>query len=152
MACTLTLSSSTGTCALPATRFAPGAVRLIAAYGGGIGLAPSVSASRTLTVVRAATTTRLRLSAATVTYGDEQAERLTITVIPRYAGTASGTVTVKAGAAAVCAIALTSSRTGSCTLPANKLGPGTYHLVARYPGSADFTASASDKATLTVVR
>ena len=151
-ACTLTLSSGTGTCTLPAARFAAGTVRLVAAYGGGPGLAPSVSATKTLTVVRAATTTRLRLSAATVTYGDEQAERLTVTVIPRYAGTATGTVTVKAGSATVCVIRLKSSRSGSCTLAPKKLGPGTYHLVARYAGSADFTASASGKATLKVVK
>ena len=87
-----------------------------------------------------------------MTYGDEQAERLTVTVIPRYAGTATGTVTVKAGSATVCSIRLKSSRTGSCTLAPKKLGPGTYHLVARYAGSADFTASASGKATLKVVK
>jgi hypothetical protein len=151
-ACTITLRSSTGTCALPATRFAAGKLRLVAAYGGGIGLAKSVSAAKTLTVVRAATTTRLRLSAATVTYGDEQAERLTVTVIPRYAGTATGTVTVKTGSTTVCVIRLKSSRTASCRLAAKELAPGTYDLVARYPGGADFTASASGKAALKVVQ
>lgn len=151
-ACTLTLHSSTGTCTLPGTRLAAGKARLTAVYGGGIGLAQSVSAPRTLTVVRAATSTRLKPSAGTVTYGDEQAERLTVTVIPRYAGTATGTVTVKTGSTTVCTIRLTSARTAACTLTAKELAPGTYALIARYPGSADFTASTSGKATLKVVQ
>lgn len=151
-ACTFTLSSATGSCMLPSTRFSPGSIHLTAVYGGGAGLAPSVSAPWTLTVVRAATTTRLRSSATKVTYGDEQADRLTITVIPRYARNVTGKATVKAGSVTVCVIRLKSSRTGSCRLPSKKLAPGTYQLVARYSGSADFTASASGKVTLRVAR
>jgi hypothetical protein len=43
-----------------------------------------------------------------------------------------------------------SGGTGSCTLSAEQLGAGTYHLVATYSGDADFKASASASKTLTV--
>lgn len=99
--------------------------------------------------VQATTTTALRLSAGRVTYGREQLEKLTITVTPRYGGTPAGTVSVKAGSATVCVITL-KSRTASCTLAAKRLGPGTYHLVARYAGSALNAGSVSATKNLTI--
>ena len=96
-------------------------------------------------------TTALSLSAARVTYGREQAERLAVTVTPQYGGTPGGTVTVKSGTTTVCVITLASGK-GSCTLTASKLRTGTYTLVAAYPGSSDFTSSASARKTPTVVR
>ena len=150
-ACVVRLQGGTGSCTVPATRLAPGVRRFAARYGGAVGFAASVSASVTVTVVRAATTTGLRLSATTITYGQEQAEKLTVTVTPRYAGTPAGTVTVSAGTATVCVIAL-KSRTGRCTLPAKKLAPGVYALVARYAGGTDFTGSASGRKNLTVAK
>ena len=43
------------------------------------------------------------------------------------------------------------SAKGSCALSAHQLKAGTYHLVASYPGSADFGKSAATAKTLTVV-
>ena len=103
------------------------------------------------TVVKAATRTRLTLSASKTTHGHEGSERLTVTVAPRYAGTASGTVTVTAGTTSACAIKLSKGR-GSCALSASRLNPGTYHLIAHWPGNADFTPSTSTPTTLTVLR
>jgi hypothetical protein len=151
VACVVTLRDGTGSCALPATRFAPGVPRLTADYGGAVGFAASASAAVAVRVARAATKTGLRLSAAEVTYGHEQAEKLTVAVTPRYAGTPAGTVTVSAGTATVCVIALR-SRAGRCALSAEELGPGTYALVARYAGGADFTGSASGGKNLTVAQ
>jgi Bacterial Ig-like domain (group 3) len=99
----------------------------------------------------ALTGTSLARSAATVTYGREQAEHLTVTVVSRHGGTPAGTVTVKAGTATVCLVKLRSGR-GSCTLTARQLKVGTYHLVARWPGSADFAPSASPTETLKVAK
>jgi Bacterial Ig-like domain (group 3) len=149
VACLVTLRDGTGSCTLPATRFAPGVLRLTADYGGAVGFAASASAAVAVRVARAATATGLRLSAAEVTYGHEQAETLTVAVTPRYAGTPTGTVTVSAGTATVCVIALR-SRAGRCTLSAQELGPGAYALVARYAGGADFAGSASGGKNLTV--
>jgi ribosomal protein L27 len=91
----------------------------------------------------------LSLSAGTVTYGHEQAERLRVTVTPQYSGTPGGTVAVKTGTITVCTIRLASGR-GGCTLTARKLGRGTHTLFAAYPGSGDFTGSASARKTLRV--
>jgi hypothetical protein len=99
--------------------------------------------------VQAPTTTVLRLSASRVADGREQSEKLTITVTPRYGGTPAGTVTVRAGSATVCTITL-KTRTASCALAARRLGPGTYHLVARYAGSALDAGSASAAKNLTI--
>jgi Bacterial Ig-like domain (group 3) len=155
--CTVTLKAGRGSCAVPARKFAPGPVSVTASYGGASGFAASVSAARSFTVIRAATRTRLALSAAKITHGREGSERLTVTVVPRYAGTASGTVTVTAAGTSACVIKLSKGR-GSCALSASRLNPGTYHLTAHWPGNADFTPSASASAsasapvTLTVIR
>jgi hypothetical protein len=98
------------------------------------------------------TSTSLRLSSAKATYGRERSERLTVAVSPRHGWTPAGTVTVKAGSVTVCVITLTSSPAGSCTLSAKKLKPGTYHLIARFPGGLGFAGSASASKTLTVVK
>jgi hypothetical protein len=74
-----------------------------------------------------------------------------VTVVPRYAGTAAGTVTVTAGSTSACVIRLSSGR-GSCALSASRLNPGGYHLIAHWPGNTDFTPSASTPVTLTVIR
>jgi hypothetical protein len=84
-----------------------------------------------------------------VTYGHEGSERLTVKVTGKYAGVPAGKVTVKSGKITVCTITLTSGK-GSCTLPARKLPVGTRTLTAVYPGSSDFTGSASAGKTLKV--
>jgi hypothetical protein len=100
---------------------------------------------------QAATATSLSLSPATVAYGDEQAEQVSVTVSPQYGGTPGGTVTVSAGPATVCVITLASG-SGSCTLAATEFPPGSVQLTASYGGSADFAASTSAVAQLTVSR
>jgi hypothetical protein len=149
--CTITLASGSGSCRLPAARLPGGTAQLTASYHGSAVFAASASAAKTLTVAKAASKTTLALSAAKVTYGKEQAEHVSVTVRPRYRGIPGGTVTVKAGAAAVCTITLKSGK-GSCTLAATKLRPGTYTLIAIYSGSGDFTGAASTRKTLTVVK
>ena len=99
--------------------------------------------------MKAPTATALSLTAGTAKYGSEQAERLAVRVVPRFSGVAVGTVTVRAGSAVVCLIRLASGA-GSCALTAGRLAPGSYRLVASYPGSTDFTASASQQQPLTV--
>ena len=99
----------------------------------------------------APTATSLALSPPGVAYGDEQAERVAVAVVPRYGGTPGGDVTVKAGTATVCTITLAVGK-GSCTLTARQLRAGTHILAAAYPGSSDFTSSAAARKTLTVVK
>jgi hypothetical protein len=98
-----------------------------------------------------ATRAALKLSAAKVTYGHEQTERLTVTVTPQHSGTPAGTVTVKAGKTTVCEITLKAGQ-GGCTLAPKKLPAGAYHLVAAYGGSLYYLGSASAGQALTVLR
>jgi hypothetical protein len=147
--CTITLASGKGSCTLTATKLPAGTQHLTASYGGSAAFAGSVSAAKTLTVAKASTKTTLSLSAATVTFGHEQAEHLTVTVAPQFSGTPGGKVTIKTGTITVCTITLASGK-GKCTLTARQLSRGTHTLIAAYPASSDFTGSASAKKTLTV--
>ena len=97
------------------------------------------------------TTTSLDLSAATVTFGQEQAGKLSVTVTAASGGTPRGVVTVTANKATVCLIVL-GSGTGSCRLTPKGLRPGSYALTARFFGGPGFAGSASVPATLTVTR
>src|SRR6185437_4135864 len=116
--------------------------------------AASVSVAQALTIARASTTTALKLSTITVTYGHENAETLTVHVRPQHSGAPAGKVIIKASRPnhqplIVCTITL-SSGTGKCLPQARTLQPGKYTLVASYGGNVDFNASASSKEALTV--
>ena len=94
------------------------------------------------------TATTLTRSHSIVTFGDEQAEKLSVAVTSK-SGTPGGKVTVKAGATTVCTITLKSG-TGSCTLSARQFKAGAYHLVANYLGTWPYAKSASSSWPLTV--
>ena len=149
--CTITLSSGRGSCPLSATRLAAGPVKVAAAYRGSFVFGASTSAAAGLTVTKESTKTTLKLSAAKITDGREQSERLSVTVSPRYAGPAGGKVAIKSGKTTVCVITLKSGK-GACTLTAKKLPAGTHHLTAAYPGSANYASSSSTRETLTVAK
>lgn len=149
--CVMTVKAGKGTCTVNTAHYAPGTLKFSASYGGGAGFKPSVS-SASLMLKRATSKTRLALSTARVSYGHEQAERLTVRVVPQFAGTPAGTVTVRTVRTvrtAVCVITLVSG-SGSCVLPARKLPAGSYRLIAGYPGSAGFAASVSASQPLVV--
>jgi hypothetical protein len=76
-----TKGTSTGTCSI--TGLSAGGYWLRASYLGDDDFQPSVSAVPTpFAVTRASSTTRLKLSAAKVTYGREQAEHFSVVVSP----------------------------------------------------------------------
>jgi Bacterial Ig-like domain (group 3) len=149
VACTITLKARNGSCTVPSTRFGPGTIGVTAFYNGGISFQASHSAAQTFTVLKATTKTRLALSTSSVTYGHEQAERLSVAVTPQFAGTPAGTVSVKSGTRTICTFVLRSGK-GSCALTAKQLRPGTYRLTASYPGKGGFTGSTSASRTLRV--
>ena len=97
------------------------------------------------------TGTLIGLSAGTVHYGREQAERVAVKVVTAHLGIPTGRVVVWAGSKAVCAIPLTSGK-GSCLLTAKELSTGTYHLVARYAATAPYAQSTSVPRTLVVTK
>ena len=112
--CTITLASGHGSCALPAAHFARGTASLTAHYGGGPGFVASTTGTKSFTVVKAASSTRLTMLAASVPYGKEQQEKVTVRVAPQYAGRPSGTVAIRFGPVTACTITL-SHATGTCT-------------------------------------
>jgi Big-like domain-containing protein len=141
-----------GDCSLTASELPPGTYQLTARFDGSQNFAGSTSAPQTLTVVaQQPTTTSLTLSAPSVPFANEQTETLTATVTPATSGTPTGHVTVTSGSTPVCTIALASA-TGTCTLTASQLPPGSYPLTATYNGDSLNLTSADTTQTLTVAK
>jgi hypothetical protein len=128
-------------CASAANCLAGGLYSVSGAHGG-------VGAFELTELPARVTGTLIGLSAGTVVYGREQAERVSVKVTA-HLEFPPGRVVVWAGPKAVCAIALKSGK-GSCLLTAKELGTGTYHLVARYSASAPYLQSTSGPKTLVV--
>jgi len=150
--CVITLSSGKGSCKLSAKRFNTGIYHLAPNYNGKADFDGSVSVKKTLIVLKATTRATLQLSMARVTYGHEQAERLSVSVSPEFAGTLpAGTVTVRMSTTTICEITLSSGK-GSCRLSPKELNAGTGQLVATYSGSFNFKRSTSATETLTVAK
>ena len=75
----------------------------------------------TTVIVKSATETVLKLSAAKVTYGDEQVELMSVKVSPEFtAPTPTGKVTISEGKTTLCVLALLSGK-ASCGLTAKEL-------------------------------
>jgi Bacterial Ig-like domain (group 3) len=144
-------SGGSGSCSIGNTALVAGSYTATGTYGGDSDLSASRSAPIPFTVSQATSKITLKLSASSVTYGDEQIEVLAVTVKPEFAGsTPTGTVTVTESATTLCVITLTSA-IGSCSLSPDQLAVGTYDLVATYAGDANFRASGSADEVLTVV-
>jgi hypothetical protein len=98
------------------------------------------------------TTTTLKLSAASAIYGKEKALKLSVAVKARFAGSPTGTVTVKAGKKKICTIRL-EARKGTCSPASNTLlAPGTYSITASYGGSKTSAPSTSSAITLKITK
>ena len=83
----------------------------------------------------------MKLSAASVVYGNEKTLKLTATDAPQFTGTPGGVVTITASQATLCTVNL-SDGTGSCSpSSATVLNPGRATLAAHYAGSAEFLPS-----------
>ncbi len=156
--CTITLlDDGTGSCAPTADEFPVGTVMLTASYSGDDTFEPSASTAVSFQVLSpplpavAATTTTLGLSRTSLTYGEEQAEKISVTVAAPGA-IPVGTVRIKSGAATICTFGLSPSGTGSCALKAAALPPGAAKLTASYAGNADFGASVSAVRSLAIAK
>jgi len=109
--------------------------------------------SSDVVVDRQATTTALVLGSASTTYGAEHlvTYAISVTSIPGIAPT--GTVTVAAGAVALCSVTLPAT---TCSAPAPDTAlpaSGTpYTVAATYPGDVEYTGSSSTEQYLTVAR
>lgn len=97
-----------------------------------------------LTAARAATVASLTLSRSSVAYGHENAEKLAVKVTSPLGGTPGGTVTIKIKSTVLCTIRLAHA-TGSCTLSATRLKPGSYSLTASYGGGTYYNGASATK-------
>jgi hypothetical protein len=92
------------------------------------------------------TATTVTVGAAKVSYGDEQAAPVSVSVTSQAGDTPTGTVTVTTTpldpTVTDCTVTLIAG-TGKCTLPAAALVPGSYRLTAIYNGDTSDAASAS---------
>jgi titin len=123
-------------------------VAAVNAYGTGA----SSAASNAIVVPRAYTILRIALSKATISYGHEQVEHISVTVAPNYPGPVpTGSVTVKKSTTTLCVVKLSAAK-GSCTLTGSALPTGAYGVYATYSRNADFVGSTAPKETLTVAR
>ena len=96
------------------------------------------------------TRTTLFLSASSIKHGSEKKLKLSVKVAALFSGHPAGTVTITAGKKVVCRAKLAKGK-GSCSPSSNTLlSPGTYSLVASFPGSKGSAASKSGAKTLVV--
>ncbi len=144
----MTVVNGKGTCTVSSSTLGLGAKAIVGSYQGS-GYKPAQSEPLYLSVVKAATTVALSVPPGTVTYGDEQAARLTVRVTAAHGSAPSGSVLVGHGSAIVCTIKL-SHGAGSCALSARQLQAGTQSLVANYPGDNAHFGSSSKAEKITV--
>ena len=143
--CQTSLSGSngvaTGSCQI--TEQTPGAYSFTPSYSGDPNFDSSHGSAARVAVAKATSRTSLKLSAASVVYGNAKTLRLTATVAPQFAGTPGGVVTINAGQTTLCTAKL-SDGTGSCSpASATALNTGRAALTASYTGSADFRPSSA---------
>ena len=140
------------TAVCPSGRLSAGSHTVTAHYEGDHNFSASDSSQTfTVTIPAVHTTTVLHRSLASVRFGHEQKEHITVQVTARNGMVPGGTVTVKHGTVRVCSFTLNNGK-GGCFLKAKQLSKGTYHLVASYPGNATFAKSASGQVKLVVTR
>ncbi len=85
------------------------------------------------------------VSPTTVTYGNETSSTVTVTEVPQFAGTPTGTVAISAGGTPLCASAtLNGSGVATCVVSsATLLAAGSYTVVSAYVGDTNFSTSSS---------
>lgn len=153
--CVMTVVNGKGTCQVPAAKFGMGTSRVYASYSDN-GKDASRSRPVSMTVTPAPTVTALTITPAEVTYGKEQAARLSVKVTGAHGGTPTGTVKVTSGRVTACLIKLTAVKgggaQGGCTLAAARLAAGARPLTAVYAGDHWYRGSVSSNKTLTVVK
>jgi hypothetical protein len=147
--CTATLVSGAASCPVTKASLPAGTSHLEATYGGDAAYVSSTSPLAVLTIAKASTKATLALGRTTISYGSEQAERLSVTVAGEFGTIPAGKVVVRAGSTVIATITLANGK-GTYSLTARQLKAGIYQLTAAYGGSTDFSSSGSTAKTLKV--
>ena len=112
--------------------------------------APQLQEAITVTEGPASTVTDLSLAHPTLTYGHEEEETFTATVVANGGGVVpTGRVVVKAGTKTLCSIKVIDGR-GSCSPKATVLKKGTYLAIATFAESGRFLGSSSPGSALEI--
>lgn len=163
--CSIHLYRGTGICSPAARALARGSYKIVAHYDGDKNFKPSTSSPRTLTVLRQSSPRNpfvtLSLSSSTVTYGNQQVERFSVKVTggapetsvqTGYVIVPTGSVAVESGTKTLCVIYYLYRGTGSCSLAAKALAPGSYEVIAHYARDLNSKPSTSSPRILIVLR
>src|SRR5581483_5343902 len=121
----------------------------VATYPGDSNFTGSTSDAVSVTVSKASTTTALGTSGSPSTGGQSVTFTATVSVVAPGAGTRTGTVQFKDGAANFGTPQPVNS-SGVATLTTSVLAPGTHQITAVYSGDSNFNGSTSSKQSQTV--
>jgi hypothetical protein len=77
-------------------------------------------------------------------------ETFSVRVNPEFAGTPTGSVTVKTGSTVLCTVPSLTAGAGSCALSEEQLGGRSYTVVATHAGNVDFDPAAASGAVKVV--
>ncbi len=124
-----------------------------ASYPGDVNFT-AASATASLSVFPAMSSTTLSVSSTTAAFGNESTVRFSATVTSGTSGSPTGLIDVENGGATACTIALVASgpntASGSCSLSDSGLSLGTHSLTADYRGDGNYQSSISTARALLI--
>jgi hypothetical protein len=134
------LSLTNGSASFNTSSLSTGSHNITVSYGGDANFAASTSTILTQVVDKAATTTTLVGAPNPATLGQKVTFTATVAPVSPGAGSPTGTVTFKEGAATLGTGTVSS---GKATLNISTLSAASHTIIASYGGDVNFTASAS---------
>jgi len=123
---------------LTLSKLTPGAHVIVASYQGDANFTGSSSATYTVNITQASTTTSVAASVNPITLG--QATTFTATIQPGAGNTATGAVIFLDGSTALGSASVTNN---SASFTASSLSVGTHTITAQYAGDTNFSGSTS---------
>ena len=140
-------STTNGACSIagPTVSYLhPGTCVIDANQAGNADYNAAAQVQQAVSVAKGGTSIHLKFSSPTMSYGHENADRITVTVAPQFPGTKPrGKVTISGAGKKLCELKLSAAGKASCSLRASELKIGSYRLSTSYAGSSDFTGRSS---------
>jgi hypothetical protein len=152
----LAVGGGTVICHMGDAALADGEHRLVASYSGDGNYDSAQSAGQDLRVTQDETSLAMTLPASSLSVSQEDGAQISFSITPAVPVSGvpiSGRIGIGADTAnadiQICTPEITQF-TGTCTMAAGQLPPGTYHVSAFYMGDSHFGSSSSDTQTLTI--
>lgn len=141
--CTITLVNATGKCAPKKKELKVGDYALTGKYSGNNQVGPATSTAESLTVKKATTKTKLKLSPKTVADGNEHSVHFKVHVKSKSLHSKpKGKIAVRIGKHTICTKKLKHGK-ATCRVPSSAAPPGTYSVYAAYQGKPNIDGSHS---------